>query len=307
MTENKIYLPVIIGPTASGKTSLALELTEKYLIEVISVDSRQIYKYMDIGTAKPSKDELKLLKHHLIDFLYPNVTYSAGRFAEDALFVVADVIKRGKVPLFVGGTGFYIKAFFDGLQEEPANPSKELIRQNLNNMLREKGRDYLYELLVQIDFKYAIKNEDKNPQRMIRALEYYYAHGVKFSEMLQPIKRHNYEPVYFAILPRPELLYKVINNRVDLMISRGLIDEVKHLMSLGYDLRFNSMKTVGYKEVINYLKNECTWDECVSLIRQNTRRYAKRQITWIRRLEGIIDITKDKTPLNQFLKAFIFQ
>lgn len=306
-TENKIFLPVIIGPTASGKTSLAMELSINYPIEVISADSRQIYKLMDIGTAKPRKDELEITKHHLIDYLFPNVAYSAGKFAEDALLIVADIIKRGKIPLFVGGTGFYIKAFFDGLRDEPDTPAKDLIRQNLNNMLQEKGRDYIYSLLVEIDNISALMNEDKNPQRIIRALEYYYSHGVKFSEMKTSIKRHNYEPIYYAILPEREQLYNTINTRVDLMILNGLIDEVKYLLSLGYDLKFNSMNTVGYKEVISYLSNLITKDECIGLIKQNTRRYAKRQITWIRGLDSIINVTINKKSINQFFQRFLFQ
>lgn len=304
--DNIIFLPVIIGPTASGKTSLAIELSINYPIEVISADSRQIYKLMDIGTAKPRKDELEITKHHLIDYLFPNVAYSAGKFAEDALLLVADIIHRGKIPLFVGGTGFYLKAFFDGLQDEPDTPAKDLIRQNLNNMLKEKGRDYLYSLLFEIDNESALKNIDKNPQRIIRALEYYYTHGLKFSETTMSHKKHNYEPIYYAILPERKQLYNTINTRVDFMISNGLIDEVKYLLSLGYDLKFNSMKTVGYKEVISYLSNLITTDECIGLIKQNTRRYAKRQITWIRGLDSIIDVTNYKKSLNQFLQMFLF-
>ncbi|MBE2190000.1 MAG: tRNA (adenosine(37)-N6)-dimethylallyltransferase MiaA [Desulfobulbaceae bacterium] len=302
MTENKtIDIPVIIGPTASGKTKTALDLAQIGPMEIVSADSRQIYKYMNIGTAKPSKEEMSLVKHHLIDFLFPNVDYSAGIFAEDALTAVNDILNRDKIPVIVGGTGFYIKAFFEGLSDEPVNESRDLVRDNLNNMLKEKGREHLYQLLKQIDPVSAEKNRDMNPQRIVRAIEFFYSFGIKFSESQESEKKHNFVPKYFGLFPQRESLYQIINSRVDSMIGSGLIDEVNYLLSLGFDLKFNSMNTVGYKEIINYLDGQTSLERAIELIKQNTRHYAKRQFTWFKKIEGVIDITND---LERFKNVF---
>lgn len=302
MTENKtIDIPVIIGPTASGKTKTALDLAQIGPIEIVSADSRQIYKYMNIGTAKPTKEEMSLVKHHLIDFLFPNVDYSAGKFSEDALTAVNDILNRDKIPVIVGGTGFYIKAFFEGLSDEPVNESRDLVRDNLNNMLKEKGREHLYQLLKQIDPVSAEKNRDMNPQRIVRAIEFYYSFGIKFSESQESEKKHNFVPKYFGLFPQRESLYQIINSRVDSMIGSGLIDEVNYLLSLGFDLKFNSMNTVGYKEIINYLDGQTSLERAIELIKQNTRHYAKRQFTWFNKIEGVIDITND---LERFKNEF---
>jgi len=302
MTKIKpIAIPVIIGPTASGKTNIALELAKIAPIEIVSADSRQIYKYMTIGTAKPTNEELSLVKHHLIDFLFPNVAYSAGKFAEDALIAINDIISRDKIPVIVGGTGFYIKAFFEGLSDEPVSESRDLIRENLNNMLKDKGREHLYNLLKQIDPVSAEKNRDMNPQRIVRAIEFYYSFGIKFSESPESEKKHDFVPKYFGLFPEREFLYQIINSRVDKMIESGLIDEVQYLLSLGFDFKFNSMNTVGYKEIINFLEGQSTLDRAIELIKQNTRRYAKRQFTWFKKIEGVIDITNDIERLkNEF-------
>jgi tRNA dimethylallyltransferase len=302
MTQNKtLEIPVIFGPTASGKTKIALDLAQIAPIEIVSADSRQIYKYMTIGTAKPTKEELSLVKHHLIDFLFPNVAYSAGKFAEDALTAVNDIINRDKIPVIVGGTGFYIKAFFEGLSDEPVNESRDLIRDNLNNMLNEKGREHLYQLLKQIDPVSAEKNRDMNPQRIVRAIEFYYSFGIKFSESPESEKKHNFVPKYFGLFPPRESLYQIINSRVDSMIESGLIDEVQYLLSLGFDLKFNSMNTVGYKEIINYLDGQTSLERAIELIKQNSRHYSKRQFTWFNKIDGVIDITNDSERLkNEF-------
>lgn len=300
-------IPVLIGPTASGKTSIALELAETLPIEIISADSRQIYKYMDIGTAKPTKDELAKVKHHMIDILYPNVAFSAGKFADETLLVINNVLKRNKIPLIVGGTGFYIKAFFDGLSDEPENQTRELTRANLNKMLADNGREYLYKLLSEIDPVSAEKNKDMNPQRMIRSIEYYYSYGIKFSESAETPNKHNFIPKYFGLFPDRETLYKKINSRVDKMIDDGLIDEVRYLLSLGYDLKYNSMNTVGYREIISQFNGEITHDQSVELIKRNSRRYAKRQFTWFNKIVGITDVTKVIEPLKNHISSLLIQ
>jgi len=280
---------VITGPTASGKTDVSIQLSKLLPIEVISADSRQIYKYLNIGTATPGKSELKQLKTYLINILRPDEYFSAGLFVEKASKKIKKIINKGKLPVIVGGTGLYIKALFEGLfQDNLSIELKQKIRNKLNSEYQKKGINYLYEKLINLDKKAADMYLDKNPRRIIRALEYIELSGKKYSEQREKIVKANYQPIYFAIDFDRNELYDRINKRTILMLKKGLIRETKRVLSLGFSKDLNSLNTVGYKEVIAYLENKINEDEMVRLIQKNTRNYAKRQLTWLRKIPDII-------------------
>ncbi|PKL80305.1 MAG: tRNA (adenosine(37)-N6)-dimethylallyltransferase MiaA [Ignavibacteriae bacterium HGW-Ignavibacteriae-4] len=311
--SRKIILPknsviVITGPTASGKTSLSIELAHSLKSEIISADSRQVYKLMDICTAKPSQVELNTVKHHLIDFLDPNIEYSAGKFADDATKVIKKLYESDIIPIVCGGSAFYIKALFDGLFDEE-NKSKPEIRIKLNQELENFGIGYLQEQLEKVDYKSYTIIELDNPRRVIRALEYYYSTCEPISvayEKRSTIKSE-FQPIYFAIdYPREEL-YDRINQRCEQMWNNGLVNEYKSLISLGYDENLNSLNTVGYKESRDYLKGIYSKEEALEEFKKNTRRFAKRQLTWFRKnkdinwLEGKSESKLDQ--INDIIKA----
>lgn len=279
---------VITGPTASGKTSLSIDLAGILDTEIISADSRQIYKLMDICTAKPNQNELNLVKHHLIDFLDPKDEYSAGKFADDAKKIILQMHKSELVPIVCGGSAFYIKALFDGLFEEKSESNPD-IRTKLNKELDENGIIFLQELLKQVDSKSYSKIELDNPHRVIRALEYYYSTGELISEAhtnRNPDKSE-FQPIYFAIdYPREEL-YDRINTRCIQMWNNGLVNEYKSLINLGYEKNLNSLNTVGYKESRDFLDGIYSEAEAIEEFKKNTRRFAKRQLTWFRKNKDI--------------------
>jgi len=291
-TNSKINkIAVIVGPTASGKTNLALQLANFTNFEIISCDSRQVYKYLNIGTAKPTIDQLNQVQHYLIDVLNPNEYYSAGNYEKDATEVYFNIIKKGKIPLLVGGTGLYIKAFIEGLSTEDNNDNfneRLDIREDLEKVLERYGKDFLYNELRKIDIVAAEKYSDKNPRRVIRALEYYYTHNKLFSETFDKNEHPKFKPMYLGINFLREELYKRINQRAEKMWKDGLVDEVKNILELGYSPNLNSLNTVGYKETISYLENLISKNDAIELIKTNTRRYAKRQLTWFRTLPDII-------------------
>lgn len=281
---NKINLFVIAGATASGKTELALALSDYLPIEIISADSRQIYKYMDIGTAKPTSDELKRVPHHFIDIVNPDEFYSAGIFEKQADEKVLDIISRDKIPLIVGGSGLYIKALCEGFFEDETDNEELLkIRSGLEKELLDKGRMALYNELLLIDKISAEKYSDMNPRRIIRALTHYRLTGIPFSvSHKEQMKCKNYFCHYFAIdLPR-NILYDRINKRTLLMWQNGLLRETANLLEMGYSEKLNALNTVGYKETIQFIKGLINEAETISKIQQNTRHYAKRQLTWFR-------------------------
>ena len=279
---------VITGPTASGKTSLSIDLAISLNTVIISADSRQIYKLMDICTAKPDQNELNRVKHHLIDFLDPKEEYSAGKFADDANKIIKQMQKLELIPIVCGGSAFYIKALFDGLFEEKSESNPE-IRTKLNKDFDENGIFHLQELLRQVDPKSHSKIELDNPHRVIRALEYYYSTGEPISEAhtnRNPDKSE-FQPIYFAIdYPREEL-YDRINTRCVQMWNNGLVNEYKSLINLGYDKNLNSLNTVGYKESRDYLDGIYSEEEALEEFKKNTRRFAKRQLTWFRKNKEI--------------------
>ena len=303
LLENRNII-VIAGPTASGKTDLSLKLAKEMDSEIISADSRQLFKYLDIGTAKPTKEELNTVQHHFIDIVYPDEYYSAGVFGNQAYATALNIMSRGKVPIVVGGSGLYIKALCDGLFDADSNNSEtNTIRYSLESRLKDEGVNVLYDELFTVDEKSAVLYKEKNPRRIIRALEYYYSTGKVFSEShRESAQERNINPIYFVINRDREELYDRINLRSEIMWKSGIIDETEKVLNMGYSKEFNSLNTVGYKEVIAFLNNEMTEDEALNKMKQTTRNYAKRQVTWFKRINSANLCHSDDENLEMILK-----
>ena len=274
-------VPIIVGPTAVGKTALSLYLAELLPIEVISADSRQIYRYMDIGTAKPPKEVLQKIPHHFIDICDPDEYYSAGRFGQEARRTIERLLRPGKQPVVVGGSGFYIRALVDGIFEVEARDEK--VRRQLNKRLANEGLASLYAELQTVDPQYAQKISPTDKQRILRSLEVYLVTGKPFSYWHRQKTTPAPFPVRFwGLNSERSQLYARINKRVDAMLQDGLEAEVRRLLEMGYALDLNALNTVGYKEVIAYLQGKISREEMIEQIKRNSRRYAKRQLTWFR-------------------------
>ncbi len=275
-----IPLLVIAGPTAVGKTSIAIELAKELNGEIVSADSRQIYKGMDIGTAKPSKDEQAAVKHHMLNVVNPDEPFSVGEYKRSAEKIIEDIWQRNRLPIIAGGTGLYIRAVIDGLWEGP-NADKEL-RDKLKKEEDTFGKGYLYNKLKEVDTETAKKTKPNDLVRIIRSLEVYYKEGKPISHFhkIHGFEEKNYDVIIIGLTMDRKRLYKRIEERVDGMINSGLIDEVKDLLKKGYDENISSMTGVGYRQVIGYLRGDCNLEEAVRLIKRDTKRYAKRQYTW---------------------------
>lgn len=274
-------LIVICGPTAVGKSALGLSLAKKYNGEIISADSMQIYRGLDIGTAKPDLQEQKEIKHHLIDILDVNDEYSAEQYKDDADAAISDVISRGKLPIVVGGTGFYIKALL--YEHNFGNAKKnEKIREKYKNILENYGKDYLHNILKEKDYESSQKIHPNDTKKVIRALEIYEVSGKKKSELLQNQQQNRYSYKMYCLNLDRQILYDRINKRADEMINNGLIDEVRQQLKNGADVNSQAMQGIGYKETIHYLNGLISKDEMINMIKQQTRNYAKRQITYFK-------------------------
>jgi tRNA dimethylallyltransferase len=271
---------IICGPTGIGKTSFAINVAKLFHGEVVSADSMQIYKYMNIGTAKPDPDELKLATHHLIDFLDPKDEYDAGMFVKAADSAIAHIIDRGKIPLIAGGTGLYIKALLHGLFR--SKPVDTNILSQLDKELGEKGNLLLYKQLEKCDPKAAKTIHPNDSFRILRALEFFKTNNQKISDWQKNhgFNENRYDYLKLGLYMEREKLYERINKRVDMMLSQGLLKEVITLIENGYSLDLKSMQSIGYKQMGMFIKNEIDWDEAVRLLKRDTRRYAKRQFTW---------------------------
>jgi tRNA dimethylallyltransferase len=279
-------VPILVGPTAVGKTEISIYIAEILPVEIISADSRQIYQYLDIGTAKPDPQILAKIPHHFINSLKPETYYSAGIFASQARKVIREIFNRKKIPFVVGGAGFYIQALLDGLSEI-AEVNGDL-RQVLKTRWREEGYEKLFKELQRLDPTLARQLQPRDRQRILRGLEIYYSSGQKLSD----IQKQHAEPAQFksciaGISSERNYLYKRINSRVDMMIEKGLVEEVKELAQRGYQKDLNALNTVGYKEVFDYLDNKISFKKMVEEIKINSRHYAKRQLTWFRRDDRI--------------------
>lgn len=301
--ENKIPLLVIAGPTASGKTKLAVELAKIYNGEVVSADSMQIYKGMSITTAKPDEEEMQGIPHHLMDFLEPVQTFSVADYVKLAADAIKDIHQRGKLPILCGGTGLYISSLIDNINFDDTVGDSE-IRSRLEAEAKELGNHALWERLLQVDEETAIKVHENNLPRVIRALEVYQLTGIPMSQH-KINSRPESSPYDCCIIgigfDDRQVLYDRINQRVDVMIERGLIDEARNMYQ--NHVMATAHQAIGYKELIPYFENAAELSECVEKIKQETRRYAKRQLTWFRRVDGIQWVYADKIDdYKKFLK-----
>ncbi len=304
MLKNKKVI-VIVGPTCSGKTEVAISLSEKIPSEIISADSRQVYKLLNIGTAKPTPEELQKAKHHFIDFLNPNETYNVSKFEKDALTKIDVLLKNNKIPIIVGGSGLYIRAIVDGIFD--VVDTDEEYRKKLMKEREKFGNEYLLEKLKKVDPKSAAKLIPQNWKRIIRALEVYKLTGEPIWKLQEEYKREtNFNFQQFGLNWPRKILYKNIELRVDKMIELGLVEEVKEILALGFNKNINALNTVGYKEIIEYLDKKISLERAIELIKRNTRRYAKRQLTWFRKDKRIkwFDIN-DKEDLSKIIQSIL--
>ncbi len=298
----KILIPCLCGPTGVGKTEIALLFAERYNFSIISCDSRQVYKYLDIGTAKPSIEIRKKYDFYMIDIITPDKYYSAYNYAQDTERVIEKLRKENKRFLLVGGSGLYFKALFSPFFEAPPVDLK------LREELKRKDLSILYEELKKIDKISAQRIHPNDSQRIIRALEVYYLTNKPFSYFLNKKRESKYEPLYIGLNLEREFLYQKINERFINMIKDGLIEEVENLLKRGYNENSPGLNTIGYKEIIFYLKGWITKEEMIALAQKNTRNYAKRQLTWFKRekVNWLLNHSKEETFLNisEILKKY---
>lgn len=279
---------ILTGPTASGKTSLSIRLAKVHQCEIVCMDSMQIYRRMDIGTAKPTVQEMEGIPHHMIDVAEPDESFSVARYQEMAEACIADIHARGKRALLVGGTGLYLRALRHPMAMGDAS-ADESIRTELEALAaQEDGKQRLHDMLAEVDPDTAARLHLNDVRRAVRALEVYRLTGVPFSQQTQldADSRFNYRVA--SLTMDRALLYARIEQRVDLMIKQGLISEVKGLLDSGIPADCQAMKAIGYKEIVPYIRGEATWEETDYLLKLNTRHYAKRQLTWMRREENVL-------------------
>jgi len=283
---NKII--VIVGPTAVGKTYISVELAKKLNTEIISADSMQIYKGMNIGTAKITDEEKQGIIHHMIDIINPDEEYSVSEFKYDAEKIIDRLLSENRIPIIVGGSGLYVNSLIYDLDFGNTKSNKKL-REYYTYYYKEHGEDALYDKLLKIDPVAAEKIHKNNIKRIIRALEVYDITGVKFSELNTDIRKksNKYDCILIGLSMERKVLYERINQRVDEMLSNGLVDEVSSLIKKGYGKNLVSMRGIGYKEIIEYLEGNTDYEEAVNTLKQNTRRFAKRQYTWFLKDENV--------------------
>lgn len=282
---NKIPLIILTGPTAVGKTTLSIELAKNLNAEIISADSMQIYKYMDIGSAKVTKEEMEGVIHHMIDEVKPDFPFSVSEFQSRAKKCIKEIHNKDKSILVTGGTGLYLNSLIYNMDFAKSN-SNSKIREKLEEELEEKGIDYMHEKLKSLDNNAASRIHKNNTKRVIRALEVCLG-GKKMQDFSSDLKyNQEYLPIIIVLNRNREILYDRINKRVDIMLESGLVEEVKELLLMNYDKNLISMQGIGYKEIIKYLEGEYTLEKAIEIIKRDSRRYAKRQITWFKRYEG---------------------
>lgn len=297
MSDKKKPLIIIAGPTAAGKTKTSILLAKKLTGEIISADSMQVYRYMDIGSAKVTPEEMQGVSHHLIDVLEPTEEFNVVRFQTMAKAAMADIYARDRIPILVGGTGFYIQSILYDI-DFTENEADTVYRHELEKLSEEQGNEVLYRMLMEADPEAAKDLHPNNVKRIIRALEYYRLTGQKISEHNQEQRRKSspYEAYYFVLTMDRAKLYQRIDLRVDLMLEQGLVSEVRKLKEMGLTENDVSMQGLGYKEILAFLDGRMTLEEAIYVIKRDTRHFAKRQLTWFRREpEAIwIDCDPDK-------------
>ncbi|WP_101772916.1 tRNA (adenosine(37)-N6)-dimethylallyltransferase MiaA [Peptostreptococcus faecalis] len=302
--------PVIIltGPTAVGKTKLSIELAKRLNAEIISADSMQIYKYMDIGSAKITEQEMDGVKHHLIDIVNPDQEFSVSDFKEIAEKKIKDIQDRGNAVIITGGTGLYLNSIIYDM-DFGETKSDEGLRKELSDILEEKGKNHLHNMLKDLSPESAKRIHPNNTNRVIRAIEVYKLGG-EMKDFSRDLKMNKNINSKIIVLSRDrEVLYERINKRVEIMLEQGLIDEVKSLVNMGYTKELTSMKAIGYKEIIEYIEGNISLEDAIDKVKQNSRRYAKRQITWFKKyntalqldLDNIQSVEKQIDEINVFI------
>lgn len=305
---DKKPLIILTGPTSVGKTALSVALAKAVGGEIISADSMQVYRYMDIGTAKISQDERKGVPHYLIDELDPEEAFNVVRFQQLSKQYMEQIYARDKIPILVGGTGFYIQAVLYDI-DFTDNDSDTSYRTYLEGLAKEKGAEFIHQMLTSTDPESAKAIHPNNVKRIIRALEYCKLTGDKISEHNeeQRLKESPYQFCYFVLNKDRAKLYETINLRVDKMLADGLVDEVKSLAAKGYGRELVSMQGLGYKEILAYLEGEYTLEEAVEIIKRDTRHFAKRQLTWFKREKEVTWVDKDQFTVEDEVLQFMLQ
>lgn len=293
-------LIVLTGPTAVGKTSLSISLAKAVNGEIISADSMQVYKGMDIGSAKIRKEEMQGVTHYHVDILEPEEEFHIVKFQELAKAALEEIYAKGKIPILVGGTGFYIQAVTRDIDFTQAEQETSY-REELEQFAKEKGAEYLHEKLREVDSKSAENIHANNVKRVIRALEFYHQNGTPISEHNEEQKQQTspYNLAYFVLTAPREILYERIDRRVDQMMEEGLLEEVKSLRERGCHRGMVSMQGLGYKEILAYLEGEYPLEEAVRILKRDTRHFAKRQLTWFRREQDVIWVDKEQFHWNE--------
>lgn len=293
-------LIVLTGPTAVGKTSLSISLAKAVNGEIISADSMQVYKGMDIGSAKIRKEEMQGVTHYLVDILEPEEEFHIVKFQELAKAAMEEIYAKGKIPILVGGTGFYIQAVTRDIDFTQAEQETSY-REELEQLAKEKGAEYLHEKLREVDPKSAENIHANNVKRVIRALEFYHQNGTPISDHNEEQKQQTspYNLSYFVLTAPREILYERIDRRVDQMMEEGLLEEVKSLRERGCHRGMVSMQGLGYKEILAYLEGEYPLEEAVRILKRDTRHFAKRQLTWFRREQDVIWVDKEQFHWNE--------
>lgn len=287
-------LPVIIGPTAVGKTTLAIEVASRIGAEIVSADSRQVYRYMDIGTAKPTEDQLGRVKHHMIDFIDPDEHFGAGQYGSNAKAAVKCVTSSNKIPLVVGGSGLYVRALVEGFF--PAPPVDRRLRERILATAEEKGTGFLHERLKTVDREAADRIHPNDLQRISRALEVFEQTKTPISELQKGKKENTFRPLYIGLARERGQLYGRTESRILKMVQLGFVEEVERLLDMGYSSSLNSFGAVGYREMAAHLSREMTLDQAIAKTKKNTKAFARRQLAWFKSLENVhwIDLSSDQ-------------
>lgn len=321
MKQYKKPLIILTGPTAVGKTALSIQLAKSIHGQMISADSMQVYRHMDIGTAKITPEEMQGIPHYLIDVLEPEEDFNVVRFQEMAKAALEQVYKAESIPIVVGGTGFYIQALLYDIAfeqekqqeeygqkcDETASVEEGSYRGKLQKLAKEQGAEFLHEQLRQVDPASADAIHVNNVKRVIRALEFYHQTGIRISEHNeeQRQKESPYNFLYFVLTDDRTRLYERIDKRIDSMIEQGLVDEVRRLKASGCTGSMVSMQGLGYKEILNYLEGNCTLEEAVYVLKRDTRHFAKRQLTWFRRERDVIWLDRSAFPDEEALLGYM--
>lgn len=309
MNREKPFIVVIVGPTASGKTELSIELAKRIDGEIISGDSMQVYKYMDIGTAKVTPEEMDGVPHHLIDILNPDEAFSAFAFKNLAEALINDITSRGKIPIIAGGTGLYIQSLIYNyeLEDETITPDEEIIVKKKMKEIEQLDNQQLHDYLAQFDAMSAENIHKNNRQRVLRAIEYYF----KTKKLLSNRKKvqqftENYDTLLIGIEMSRKTLYSRINKRVDIMLDHGLFKEVQQLVEQGYE-SCQSMQAIGYKELIPVINGQMIYEDAVNELKQHSRQYAKRQMTWFKNKMSVHWLNKENMSLQMMLDEITTQ